>query len=302
MPATAPFTDALARIPMREHTVHVLGSRTAWWEYGDPDAAHTIVLVHGFRGDHHGLEQIVAALGGGIRAIAPDLPGFGASEPLHARAHDIPGYAEWLLEFVDAVCPTEVTVLGHSFGSIVVAAAAAGGLRADRVVLVNPIAAPALEGPKGVLTRLAVLYYRLGAILPERLGFALLRNRVIVRVMSIAMATTRDRSLRRWIHEQHDRHFSAFADRRVVLEAFRASVSNDVSDFAPSVRGPVLLIAAENDQITRVAAQHRLRERFADARLSVVPNIGHLIHYEAPDAAAAAITGFLAGFPPGATA
>lgn len=294
MPATAPFADALARIPVREHTVTVLGSRTAWWEYGDPDASLTIVLVHGFRGDHHGLEQIVAALGRGIRAIVPDLPGFGTSEPLDARTHDIPGYAEWLLEFVDAVCPDDATVLGHSFGSIVVAAAAAGGLRAERIVLVNPIAAPTLEGPKGVLTRLAVLYYRLAAMLPERLGFALLRNRTIVRVMSIAMATTRDRSLRRWIHEQHDQYFSAFADRRVVLEAFRASVSNDVSDFAPSVRGPVLLIAAEHDQITRVAEQHHLRERFADARLTVVPKVGHLIHYEAPDAAASAITDFLA--------
>jgi hypothetical protein len=35
------------------------------------------------------------------------------------------------------------------------------------VILVNPIGAPALEGPRGVLTRLAVLYYCLGARLPR---------------------------------------------------------------------------------------------------------------------------------------
>ena len=66
----------------------------------------------------------------------------------------------------------------------------AGGLQTPRLVLINPIGAPALEGPKGVLTRLAVLYYTLGARLPERIGTALLRHPLIVRVMSVTMAKT----------------------------------------------------------------------------------------------------------------
>jgi pimeloyl-ACP methyl ester carboxylesterase len=158
---------------------------------------------------------------------------------------------------------------------------------------VNPIAAPALEGPRGILTRLAVLYYRAAAVLPERAGFGLLRNRAIVRVMSEAMAKTRDRGLRRWINDQHDRFFSAFSDRRVVLEAFRASVSSDASTYASRVRVPVLLVAAERDDITPVAAQHRLRALFADARLEVIPRVGHLIHYETPGEAAGFVRRFL---------
>ena len=71
-------------------------------------------------------------------------------------------------------------ILGHSFGSIVVAAAVAAGLQTSRVILVNPIGAPALEGPRGILTRLAVFYYWAGAKLPRRLGEALLRNGLIV--------------------------------------------------------------------------------------------------------------------------
>ncbi|RIJ17352.1 alpha/beta hydrolase, partial [Clavibacter michiganensis subsp. insidiosus] len=185
------------------------------------------------------------------------------------------------------------TALGHSFGSIVVAAALADGLPSPRAILVNPIAAPALEGPRGILTRLAVLYYRAAAVLPERAGFGLLRNRAIVRVMSEAMAKTRDRSLRRWINDQHDRFFSAFSDRRVVLEAFRASVSSDVSTYAARVAVPVLLVAAERDDITPVAAQHRLQRLFADARLEVIPRVGHLIHYETPREAAGSIRAFL---------
>lgn len=295
MTVSSPYAAQLDRIPVREHTVAVLNSPTRYWEYGDPAATTTLVLVHGFRGDHHGLEPVVAQLGG-LRMIAPDLPGFGASPALAGIRHDIQGYGRWLRAFVDALAVDgRLVTLGHSFGSIIVSAALAeGGLKPDAVVLVNPIAAPALSGPRGVLTRLAVFYYWLAARLPRRLGFALLRNRVIVRIMSIAMAKTRDGALRRWIHDQHRLYFSSFADRDVVLEAFQASVGNDVSEFAARIPQHTLLIAAEKDDITPVAAQRRLVTLFPDATLTIIPGVGHLIHYEAPARAAQFITEFLA--------
>jgi pimeloyl-ACP methyl ester carboxylesterase len=294
MNVPSPYDDLLARIPVEVHTVPVLGSDTRYWEYGDRGSATTIVMVHGFRGDHHGLEPVVAQLPG-FRMISPDLPGFGESPALSHSPHDIAGYGTWLSAFVSSLALTgRVVVLGHSFGSIVVAASVAGGLHADDVVLVNPIAAPALAGPRGILTRLAVFYYWAAARLPERLGFALLRNRAIVRVMSVTMAKTGDRGLRRWIHNQHDRYFCAFADRRVVLEAFTASVGADVSEFAGNIAQRTLLIAAEKDDITPVAAQHRLQKLFPDATLNVIPEVGHLIHYEVPAQAADALRRFLA--------
>jgi len=294
MNVPSPYHELLARIPVTVHTVTVLGSDTRYWEYGDQAATTTILMVHGFRGDHHGLEPVVAQLPG-LRIISPDLPGFGESGPLTPIRHDIAGYGRWLSELVNALAiPGRTVILGHSFGSIIVAAAVAGGLTADEVVLVNPIAAPALSGPRGILTRLAVFYYWAAAKLPERLGFALLRNRVIVRVMSITMVKTGDRDLRRWIHNQHDRYFSAFADRAVVLEAFTASVGSDVSEFAAAISQPTLLVAADKDDITPVAAQHRLQALFPDASLRVIPDVGHLIHYEVPAQAAEEIRRFLA--------
>ncbi len=293
MTVPLPHAELLSQLPARVQTFSVLGSDTRVWEYGEADAATTIVLVHGFRGDHHGLEPVAARLSG-VRIIAPDLPGFGESQPLAGRRHDLAGYSAWLRAFVPVLnLSGRVVILGHSFGSIVVAAAMADGLAADAVVLVNPIAAPALSGPRGVLTRLAVFYYWLGAKLPERLGFALLRNRVIVRVMSVTMAKTRDRGLRRWIHDQHDRYFSAFSNRDVVLEAFRASVGNDVSEFASAITPPTLLVAADKDDITPLPAQYRLQALFPDATLRVITGVGHLIHYEAPAEAAQELERFL---------
>ncbi|MFF1573599.1 alpha/beta fold hydrolase [Leifsonia sp. NPDC058292] len=297
--AASPYADALGRIPVRTGELAVLGGLTRFWDYGDPLADTTIVLVHGFRGDHHGLEPVVANLQG-VRLISPDLPGFGESDPLGEVSHDIVGYAAWLRGFVRELrIEGRFVILGHSFGSIVVSAAlaerdAADALHPSAVVLVNPIGQPALQGPRGALTRLAIFYYWLSAVLPERLGFWLLRNGLIVRVMSIAMAKTKRKSLRRWIHDQHDRYFSAFSDRGVVLEAFRASVSHDVSEYAARIPEPTLLVAAEKDDITPVSAQHRLQTLFPDARLVVIPEVGHLIHYETPGQAADAIERFLA--------
>ncbi|WP_436407409.1 alpha/beta fold hydrolase [Agromyces litoreus] len=296
----SPYAADLESIPVREHRAEVRGSSTAWWEYG-PEDGPLIVAVHGFRGDHHGLEPVVAKLPG-YRIAVPDLPGFGASATFERGPHDIEAYAEWLADFAVACGAADVsarggewTLLGHSFGSIVTSAAVAAGLAPDRLVLLNPIGAPALEGPRAVMTRLAIAYYRAAAALPERAGFALLRNPAIVRVMSVTMAKTRDPELRRFIHDQHDRYFSSFEDRDAVLEAFEASVGHDVREYAPLIDVPTLLVVAEQDDITPLAAQIRLRPLFADATLAVIPDVGHLIHYETPDAAAGHIRVFAEG-------
>jgi pimeloyl-ACP methyl ester carboxylesterase len=290
--APNPYAPLLDEIRVERREVRVLGGTTAYWVYGPSDAETTIVAVHGFRGEHHGLEPVVAHLPG-VRVISPDLPGFGETPPVPGRTHDLELYADWLRAFAAAVAPAPV-ILGHSFGSIVVSAAVADGLETPRVILVNPIGAPALEGPRGILTRLAVFYYWAGAKLPKSLGEALLRNGLIVRVMSVSMAKTKDSGIRRFVHDQHDTYFSRFADRDVLHDAFVASVSNDVRAFAPRIAQPTLLVAAVKDDITPIEAERELATMFPHADLVEIPDVGHLIHYETPAAAADAITRFLA--------
>lgn len=287
----SPYADRLSRLPVVRREVEVRGGKTAFCEYGPSDAETTVIAVHGFRGDHHGLEPVLAFLPE-VRVLAPDLPGFGESEPVPGRTYDLDEYVAWLSEFAAEAAPGAV-ILGHSFGSIVTSAAVARGLETPRLILINPIGAPALEGPKGIMTKLAVLYYALGARLPERVGTALLRNRLIVRVMSITMAKTTDPELRRFIHDQHDTYFSRFSDRDVLRDAFVASVSHDVSEVADAIDVPTLLIAAQRDDITPIEVERVLATRFSDASLVEIAHVGHLIHYETPAEAAGAIRRFL---------
>lgn len=285
--------------PVQERALrHVLSlphGDVSYWEYPaetGPEAP-ALLMVHGFRGDHHGLELLAAALPG-FRVLVPDLPGFGESAPLRDR-HDVAGYVRFTADFAAAAgLGPDTVLLGHSFGSIIAARLMAGSPEAFRaLVLVNPISEPALKGPRAVASRLAEFYYLLAARLPAPAGLWLLRHPVIVRAMSEMMAKTKDPQLRRFIHDQHHRYFSAFAGRDVVLQAFQASISDDVGQVAARLAVPVLLIAGVKDDLGSVASQQRLAAMIPQARLELIDDVGHLIHYEAPAEAAALVAGFV---------
>ena len=270
-----------------------MGGDTRYWVYGPDDAATTLIVVHGYRGEHHGLEPVIAQLRG-LRVISPDLPGFGESGPLGSATHDIAGYAAWLVAFADALgVAGKAVIVGHSFGSIVAAAAVAGGLATPKLILINPIAAPALKGPNRFGSLLTLGFYRMARALPERLGASLLSNWLIVRGMSIFLAQSKDPAVRRFVHDQHHTYFSRYANRDSVVQGFEASIGSDASMFAAQIAVPTLLIGADNDPITTVAAQQRLATLFPDARLEIIPGVGHLVHYEKPREAAEFIVDFL---------
>ena len=273
------------------HNAVIDGVDTSWWVYDSASDAKTIVMVHGFRGDHHGLELFADALPE-YRVIIPDLPGFGESGSWETEV-SADGYGRWLTSFLDHTKSTNAPVLGHSFGTIVVS----NGLRGPRsapIILVNPISQRALTGPNRLMTAVASSWYRVGALLPERAGNALLSFPLSVRVMSELLAKSRDSELRAWIHNQHALYFSSYSDRRSLVGAYAVSISHDVSEYAASVAAPVLLVVADRDEITPLSAQERVRNVFPNAELTVLSGVGHLVHYEKPLETAAAVRKFLA--------
>jgi len=252
----------------------------------------TLIMIHGFRGTHHGLLLIAKYLKG-LNIIVPDLPGFGNGPKL--KAHDLDSYVEWLHEFIKKQNLASTPVLmGHSFGSIVCAAYAKKYPDTiQKLVLVNPIGAPALEGPNKIMTKLAVFYYKVGTKLPAKPANAWLSSKPIVRVMSVTMAKTRDKGLRTFIHHQHDRYFSRFHSPQSVLEGFTTSISHNVGEFAKDVPTKTLLIAGSLDDITPLSAQYNLVKKFPHAYLKVINDVGHLTHYETPEKVALYIQAFI---------
>lgn len=250
-------------------------------------------MIHGLRGTHHGLEPIARRLAD-MRVIIPDLPGFGASTPLAGYAHDIESYSEFVQVFIAKLGLKKPLLLGHSFGSIITARVAAEqpkGIR--KLILVNPISTPALEGPRGILSRFAMAYYWLGHTLPEVLGVALLSNPAMVLGISRLMIKTRDKALRKLIHRSHLEHFSSFQTRDALYEAFIASTQHTAADPAEAISMPTLLIAGAVDDIAPLTGQQPFAERLPQGKLAVIQGVGHLIHHEAPEEAARIIRHFI---------
>lgn len=279
-------------------TLTYLGAAQRYWIFPSlavGGTSPTIFMVHGFRGDHHGLLRIIEELPT-HRVVVPDLPGFGQSGALEG-VHDVDAYAGFVgFSLAELGLGSDTVLLGHSFGSIVASRWAADHPTAiAALILINPICEPALEGSNRLASTAAALYYRVGAALPERLGMALLGNPLIVLGMSSMMAKTRDRALRKYIHGQHISYFSKYASRRVLLEAFQASITGTVRDSAARLAMPVLLIAAEKDDLGSVAGQRALAGLIPRARLEIIDGVGHLVHYETPHEAARLIESFLGG-------
>jgi pimeloyl-ACP methyl ester carboxylesterase len=252
----------------------------------------TLILIHGFRGTHHGLSLIAKNLRD-VDTIIPDLPGFGEGD--HLDVYDLDTYVEWLWRFIKVQkLSTPPLLLGHSFGSIVCAAYAKKyPATIAKLILVNPIGAPALEGPKAVMSQLAVFYYWVGTKLPARLAQPWLASKAIVMLMSVTLAKTKDKQLRAFIHDQHLKYFSQFHTPNSVAGGFKTSVSHNVRQSAPEIAVPTLLIAGDKDDITPIEKQKELAKLLPNAQLKIIGNVGHLTHYETPDQVAAFVQAFI---------
>jgi pimeloyl-ACP methyl ester carboxylesterase len=278
----------------KRHSLVVQGRQVVYFEYPavNPNA-ETLIMIHGYRGNHRGLEAIAAGLSS-YRVLIPDLPGFGESEPL-VETHSVENYASWLRAFAGELSLSDpLNLMGHSFGTLIVGLFATKN-DARSISLVNPVSTPALDGPRAALTGLTKIYYRLASLAPGGLGQWLLRSKIAVMVMSVVMAKTKNKALRRWIHKQHLTNFSDFATVRVATEGYQASISIDLSSLARSISAPVLVVAAELDDITDIESQRTVSKAYPNAVHREIKAVGHLVHYEAPDQAAAFISEFLAG-------
>ena len=284
--ARSPYAALVERLPVRRDELVLRGGRTACWTYGPPDATRTVVFLHGLRGDHHGLEPITAHLDT-LRVVVPDLPGFGASPPLPDDAHDVTGYTAWAAELLDAIGRRPGT------GGPLVRLGRRGGHRRRRTASRVGAGQPHRGGATGRRDRA-----------DRRLPPARRRPAGAGRHRPAAQPGRHpDREPR---HGDHPGPGATPLDPRRTrpllrglrrparpARAFHASSTHGVAEVAPAVAVPTLLVAAERDAIAPLATQRALR--FPDARLVVVPAVGHLAHYEAPAAVGAAIREFVCG-------
>ena len=245
-----------------------------------------LLLIHGIRGTHHGLEAIVGALPG-YECIVPDLPAFGRSEPLDGT-HDLAALHGWLGELIDHFKPD--AIVAHSYGTLLVSGAPAAA--SIRQVLINPLVELSKNRAHKASSRLTNAFYRACEGLGETWGIKLCSARILVDAMSFGLTSKPGADVRRWVFAQHRQHFSSFASLRALAEHSKLATSLSL-EIEHSNETPRLLIASTKDSISNVEQIKQYARHADSASVETLEGYGHLTHYEAPEPAARAIERFV---------
>lgn len=131
--------ENLPDYPFEARYVEVDGLRMHYVDEGSPDAP-ALLLLHGepswsylYR---HMIPPLVAA---GLRAIAPDLPGFGKSDkPGRIGDYSYEQHVRWMTSFVEQLGLTDITLFCQDWGSLIgLRVAAENQSRFARIALGN---------------------------------------------------------------------------------------------------------------------------------------------------------------------
>lgn len=241
-------------------------------------AQPSVLFVHGAAHDHSvwALQSRYFAHHG-FNALAVDLPGHGRSAGLPLTAVD--AIAGWLPRVLDAVGVASAAVVGHSMGSL--AALACAGRHGDRVTKV------ALLGPAVPMAVSDVLLAAARA--DDHLAFELINA---------------------WSHSAGKRlggnqvpgMWMTGASMRLMERSGRGVLYNDLKacadyagglDAAAAVRCPVLVIVGARDVMAPVTGVQAMLDALPQATAATLPDTGHAMMAEQPDAVLDALRRFL---------
>lgn len=230
----------------------------------------TLVCIHGAGGDHTLWDAQVDGLSAEFNVVAVDLPGHGASGG--AALDSVSGYAQALADFLGDLAPPAPVVCGLSLGgAVALELLLAGGL---------PLAGGVLVGTGARLRVHASIFETLATDFD---GF-------VKGLAGVGASPSTD-----------PRRLAAVAAAaracgpRVTAGDFRACDRFDVMGRLPAIQCPVLVITAADDRLTPPKYGAYLAAHIAGARLVSIPEAGHLLPVERPEAFNGPVRDFLRG-------
>ncbi len=236
-----------------------------------------VVMLHGAGMDHVVWTLPARSLAHRGRAVfAPDLPGHGRSEG--PALSSIAAMAAWLVRFLDAAGIGEAALVGHSMGALVaLEAAAAAPARIGRLALL------------GVAARMPVHPDLLKAAVeaPQRAA-----DLIVSWAYGPAGRFGGQPAPGLWLmgggHSLLDR-----AGPGVLARDLAACDAYDTAAAAAKITCPTLLLLGVEDRMAPAAKAAPLARAIASSTITLLPDTGHIMMSEAPDAVIDALLGFI---------
>ena len=268
--------------PLFEHRTALAGYQTRVLELeGD---GVPILMLHGYADSADTWRQSLAILGRrGHRAVAVDLPGFGAADALKAGEPILPqldSFAAAALKYVSGPDRQRVTVVGNSLGGCV-------SLRlaeryGDRVAGVVPVAPAGLE-----MTRLLYLVerdpiLRLLLAVPNPVSGALIRSTVARLYRTLAFAVPDA------VEEAAVAAFTSHYSDRATVAGYLATAHRLIPELREPyqlqlIKAPVLVVWGDRDRLVFHRGAQQILAAVPGARLELLSGIGHCPQVEAAE-------------------
>ena len=249
-----------------------------------------VVLLHGnmVRAEDFVASGLLVELAKNHRVIALDRPGYGYSERPSDRLWTAEAQAALVKRTLEQLEVKKPTVLGHSWGTLVaLELALLSEVAVQRLVLISGYYFPAA---------------RVDVALAAPPAIPLLGDILSYTVLPVAARITLNKTVKAMFAPKPvPANFLKVLDREMLLRPKQIqAAAQDAVFMIPGaarlrkryreIESSVVIVAGDNDLVVDVDAHARkLHEEISGSELIVLPGVGHMAHYAAPDQLAGAI-------------
>jgi pimeloyl-ACP methyl ester carboxylesterase len=234
-----------------------------------------VVCLHGFcQSSQYWTPTLARVAAMGVRAIAPDLPGFGrsASEP---GPYTIGAMADALVRLLDERDIERVRLVGGSMGGVV----------AQQLVLRHP---ERVERLVLVATGAMMNDRKAGLAKSKEIGASPWNEAAVAPIVAgFFHRSPAEDEIARF------RRIALAASHAAAVEASRSNAQNETLDRLGEIRVPTLIVQGRHDRARTPEHGALMRERIEDAVLAVIEDAGHTPQLEQPDVFHAIALAFL---------
>jgi pimeloyl-ACP methyl ester carboxylesterase len=278
------------RIDWRRHLnrVELPGASVNYVEIGEGEP---ILFVHGLSGSWQNWLENLPHFGRKRRAIALDLPGFGAS-PMPSWEIGMPAYGRLLHDFCEKLGVEGATLVGNSMGGFVaVEAVTSKSGHFERLVLVSAAGIINTWNPEERALVTAWAWKVFGPHYARRSRFIVSRPRareLVFRPFTRYPALLREDLLLEQI-ENGLKQAAGFGP------ALHAVIRHDIRERLAEIEMPTMILWGQSDRVIPVGAALSYHRRIPHSRLEIFERTGHVPQLERPARFNAALDDFLTG-------
>ena len=273
--------------------------RLAYWVWGDADKP-PLLMVHGLRDHSRSWDRIAEALSDQYRVVAPDLRGHGDSEWTKGSTYELNEFVLDLSALIDLL-GGRVTALGHSMGGrSMLLTAGAFPEQFERIVAIEGTGfsrgEPLPRGPERLRqwAQHARAQERREPRIYREFGDAVQRVREANRRLTPETAE----HLARWGARGIDGGFAWKYDPWTFALGDMPVPPEEYHNYWTTITAPILHLIGSDGAARAVRSGKPIESYFQDARTQIIPDAGHWVHHDQPDAVIAAVRGFLGDPPP----